>query len=300
MSADVSDQDGWDLVNTVRELEARVATLEAALARVPGGADRVGAAVPTWGTPARSDARFVAIEESVTRLEDHLRLRLRIADEKPELGDYQTRVPATGDEVVQVCRQITSASWSPYSLVRLSGIDWRVLDVVHDDSGHRALLLSDRVISRAPYHRKTADITWEFCDVRRWLNNVFGPLLGAPLTSRVLASQLPNEPGLFWDAPGGNDTTDRFFLLSIKEAIEYLGTDSYIVWEKIRNRGYYALGERGITTTEDGQTVWWWLRSPGRYPDRAAAVFTTGSIPGYGHACAEAGGVRPAFWLNLL
>ncbi|MCL2667097.1 MAG: DUF6273 domain-containing protein [Micrococcales bacterium] len=298
MGADTSgEHDAWDLAQTVRDLQVRVAALEAAMARVPGGDHQVDSTVAAWGTPSRPDARLVALEDAVTRLGGEARAN----DQDEWLGDYQTRVPATVGEVAQVCNRIAgswSSTWS--SPVVLSGIEWWVLDVVRDETGHRALLLSDRVVTQCPYHKDESDITWELSDLRRWLNNVFGWTLGMPLVLRVVTSKLTNEPNLVWDTAGGNDTADKFFLLSMQEAVEYLGKDKYVSWERIRKQGYYELGERGAARSDDGERTLWWLRSPGRYPNHAAAVFPNGVLPGFGRvAHGPSGGVRPAFWLNL-
>jgi len=44
---------------------------------------------------------------------------------------------------------------------------------------------------------------------------------------------------------------------------------------------------------------WWWLRSPGGSPYRAAGVITGGSVDLGGYTVYDELGVRPALWLNL-
>ncbi|MDR3068477.1 MAG: DUF6273 domain-containing protein [Cellulomonas sp.] len=232
--------------------------------------------------------------------------------------DYQTRPPSSAADVAAVCRQIVSGS----SLVRLSGIDWRVLEVTSDD---RALLLADRVIGTGPYHevgercdlRRWLDkwflflqtfntgryhvsgVTWERCDLRRWLNDDFCGSLGEPLTSRVLRTKVKNKRNRVWGTPGGMGTTDLFFLLSIEEACLDLAGQKSVDWKKIK-KTWLPLGQQGKAVDEKGESAWWWLRSSGAYPDRAARVGTVGNLDGYGSVVsASSGGVRPAFWLNL-
>ena len=53
----------------------------------------------------------------------------------------------------------------------------------------------------------------------------------------------------------------------------------------------------------DGSDFWWWLRSPGFYPNYAAYVFQYGYLFLIGHMVGReggfGGGVRPALWLYL-
>jgi hypothetical protein len=204
--------------------------------------------------------------------------------------DYQTRPPSPAAEVVAGCRRVASGS----SLVRLSGIDWRVLKV----TGHRALLLADRVIGTGPYHQVEADVTWEQCDLRQWLNGEFLDSLGRPLASQVLRTKVANRPNPAYGTPGCEDTEDWLFLLSLEEAADWLA-GKRPRWKKYRD-GNWLKSVRLIAKGEDGYDVWWWLRSPGRNPDYAANVLTVGSLYGHGNSVsASSGGVRPAFWLNL-
>ncbi|MDR3068971.1 MAG: DUF6273 domain-containing protein [Cellulomonas sp.] len=200
---------------------------------------------------------------------------------------YQTRPPSSAEDVAAVCRQVVDGS----SLVRLSGIDWRVLKV----TGHQALLLADRVIGTGSYHQEQAGVTWERCDLRRWLNGQFLGSLGPPLASLVLQTRLLNGPNPVWGTPDGQDEKDQFFLLSTEEAVGYLAEP----WESGFGSRWFQ-SDRLIAKNEDGANAWWWLRSPGPGPGCAAYVGTGGSLgDGGSNVSASSGGVRPAFWLNL-
>ena|GEM_PF-207073 len=215
--------------------------------------------------------------------------------------DYHTRAPSTVAEVVEVCRQIAGTSWSADSPpVRLSGVDWRVVDVVHDGDVHRALLFAERVVGKGPYHADRADqvgVTWERCDLRGWLNDAFFWSLGEPLTSRVVESSVRAEPNPTWGTAGGNDTTDRVFLLSMKEVAEYLVGNRNVQWKKFKGPSCWLEVERGMD--EDDKITWWWLRSPGGGTRGAAGVDSHGKLYGHGFGVCASGGVRPAFWLDL-
>ncbi|MCL2850324.1 MAG: DUF6273 domain-containing protein [Micrococcales bacterium] len=242
-------------------------------------ADQVGDAVPLWGTVSENRYRRATVQDA-------------------PVVDYQSRAASTTAEVVDVCRQIAGRTWSAGSPpVQLGGIYWRVLDVVRKRGGQRALLLAARVVARAPYHRAGVEVTWERCDLRRWLNDEFCSSLGEPVASRVVESRVRNEASWVWKTPGGNDTTDRVFLLSMQEAVEHLaGAD----WKVFRESVVLELGDRATGTDEDGASAWWWLRSPGSTPVLAARVLDDGVLNARGYSVSwTGGGVRPAFWLNL-
>jgi len=82
---------------------------------------------------------------------------------------------------------------------------------------------------------------------------------------------------------GGNDTTDKIFLLSIDEANAYFTDDS-----------------SRIAPNTMGDPAWWWLRSPGVAANYAAGINYGGDIAISGSSVSNGGGgVRPALWLNL-
>jgi len=80
---------------------------------------------------------------------------------------------------------------------------------------------------------------------------------------------------------GGNDTTDKIFLLSIEEADEFFAG--------ISNR----------MTSHDGRKISWWLRCTQAEGSGAANMFHDhGSIFGFFNFTSKSG-VRPALWLRL-
>lgn len=82
---------------------------------------------------------------------------------------------------------------------------------------------------------------------------------------------------------GGNNTTDKVFLLSIDEVNMYFASDS----------------ER-MATLSDGTSVYWWLRSPGYYDKNAAGVAGSGWVRDDGNRVNDDNvGIRPALWINL-
>ncbi len=186
-------------------------------------------------------------------------------------------------------------------------IEWIVLD--YDEANKKALLLSRYGLDAAPYNKDYNAITWERCTLRTWLNSEFlKKAFSAEEQSAILVTDVDNSSvqGFSeYDADGGNNTQDHIFLLSYAEANRCLGV-THDDYENIMSRvtpTAYATAHGALTSvsdqTADGMPAgWWWLRSPGRSQDLAAAVLSDGSLiqDGVGH---DDYVVRPAFWLNL-
>ena len=185
--------------------------------------------------------------------------------------------------------------------VQLGGYDWRVLDVQEG----KALLLSEKVLSRRAYHPAGGEITWEESDIRDYLNGTFyQETFSSEEKEQILESALENKSNSQYGTGGGNDTTDKVFLLSAKEVEKYIPDSA----------------DRIAKDIETGESVLWWLRTPGRGKEYAANVGTTGYVDYHGILVVEAGnnentgltgaasgdyassvdgGVRPALWLKI-
>jgi hypothetical protein len=209
------------------------------------------------------------------------------------------------------------------AIVKLAGIDWRVIDMESD----KVLLISAEIHEEQPYNIEKKDITWEFCTLRKYLNEEFYNKLG-PVKAAIVEVRNSNPNNPWYGTPGGNDTTDKIFLLSLDEVVKYFG-DSGDLAKKIRKAGDGYLENDGRFLhdqyTPSRQTRWkpsrgnkgcdWWLRSPGKDGTYAAYVASGGLIHVAGHEvnyknmyvevngkhieCINNKGVRPALWLNL-
>ncbi len=160
---------------------------------------------------------------------------------------------------------------------------WLVLE----EQGGKALILSKKVLTHRAYHAPGGAITWENCELRTFLNNKFYEALFTNLEkSRILEVSLANNSNAQYGIPGGNNTTDKVFLLSLSEAEKYLGSGIELL--------------RGIDIQTD-EAVWWHLRSPGEAADTAASVNAIGLIDYHGVSGGvtdPSGGVRPAMWVR--
>ena len=182
-------------------------------------------------------------------------------------------------------------------------IKWRVLSV----NGNDAFLLADQSLDAKPYNEKYTDVTWATCTLRTWLNGTF---LNTAFTSAEQAAikntTVVNDDNPYYDTEGGENTTDKVYLLSIVEASNtaygFNGEfNSSSGTREAKNTAYAKeCGAFTSTSTEYEGNGGWWLRSPGPYSDGASLV----DINGYGYyygfnVSYDYHAVRPALHLNL-
>ncbi len=189
-------------------------------------------------------------------------------------------------------------------------IEWIVLDV--EDS--KALLLSKYGLEVKQYNARYVATTWETCTIRKWLN---GDFLQTAFTEEeqqaILITEVGNSPAQGhsrYQANSGNNTQDQIFLLSYQEANRYLDV-TYEDRDNVKARvaptahaiAHHAWQAKGMKTEEGVDAGRWWLRSPGRHPNRACHIVGPGCVRdnqvtsgsrlfGYGLA-------RPALWVTL-
>jgi hypothetical protein len=206
---------------------------------------------------------------------------------------------ADGEEIATV-KAGESRSFETGKLVEFGGYEWRVLEV----NDGKALLLSEYIIEVRPYHRRgnwPDGITWEQCDLRAYLNSEFLNNFSERDRARIAETYVINNDNPWYGTEGGNDTTDKIFLLSIEEVVQYFGGSGQLAngnpnsTREIRDE-YNAAR---IAHNNNGVTLYWRLRSPGGKSDNAAIVDIGGNIGVDGHRVYGIGGVRPALWLNL-
>ena len=193
--------------------------------------------------------------------------------------------------------------------VRFGKYNWRVLDVQNG----KALLLTEDVIEQCCYHSSLERITWEGCELRGYLNGEFLQTFSSSEQNRIASVTNTNPDNPWYGTPGGGDTTDKVFLLSLDEVVKYFGDSGDLrarkdnglrdhindQYNEARMAKYGKTSNRFIPI---GQAAWWWLRSPGGGVDKfafAAVVDSDGWLLIDGGFVGDGGGVRPALWLNL-
>lgn len=184
-------------------------------------------------------------------------------------------------------------------------IEWAVLA----RDGSKALLLSHYGLETQPYNQVSANVTWEDCTLRAWLNDTF---LNRAFTQEeqtaILLTDVDNSRAQgysSWATDGGSDTQDMVFLLSYADAQYYFG----LVYGDKNNRMArtnptpYALA-RGAWVSSDDPTydgkyaAWWWLRSPGGEQNCAARVSPEGGLAGSSVSYTYTM-IRPVIWVDL-
>ncbi len=188
-------------------------------------------------------------------------------------------------------------------------IEWLVLDV----EGDRALVISRYGLDTKLYHEENEEITWEDCTLREWLNdNFYNEAFSSAEKSRIPTVTVTAEDNFTYDTDAGNDTEDKVFLLSIREAERYFSSDE----ERICEPTDYAVAQGTFvnTTVNTNGSCAWWLRSPGDNQDTGknlltedhyhiAVVAVHGDVFDIGGPAdgVDAGGlaVRPAMWIEL-
>jgi len=192
------------------------------------------------------------------------------------------------------------------SLIQFGEYNWRVLDV----QGDKALIITEDVVEERKYHEKYVDITWEMCDLRKYLNSEF---LDKFDKDKIILTDNKNPDNLWYGTKGGNDTQDKIFLLSLEEVDYYFGNsgDYTSMKRKKYDNGKFLPDNNGycFSNTHDSNRLanfndkacWWWLRSPGLYSFLAAYVYEDGIVfvSGLSVNRNRGGGVRPALWLKL-
>ena len=172
-------------------------------------------------------------------------------------------------------------------------IEW----IVMKNEGNQILLLSKYVLDAKPYNKEWEDVTvtWETSDIRKWLNNEFyTTAFNKTEKAKIQTSLIKNEDNSEYGTSGGNDTEDKVFLLSEKEAETLFSNDE----EKIAKATEYA--EKSVVYGNEEKAVLWWLRSPGKDSNSAAEVGSFGWVDRYGDCVSnDDDGVRPALYLNL-
>ena len=192
-------------------------------------------------------------------------------------------------------------------------IEWQVLA---KEEG-QTLLISRYALDCKPYNEERADVTWEICTIRSWLNNSFyNTAFDASEQERIVEVTNSNPDSyVFYNsdyaielyvnqwgisetsvrslgASGGNATSDKVFLLSYEEALSYFNSDE----ERKCSPTAYAIAQDAFSA--DGTSTgrcWWWLRSPGIGQNRAMCVNHDGALDYFVDDVDES--VRPALWI---
>ena len=213
-----------------------------------------------------------------------------------------------------------NTSWHYF---RYEPIKWRVLST----AGDQAFLQADLALDDQRYNNNNTSVTWETCSMRSWLNG-YGPETNEPqkdyrndsflqdaFTSAqqqaIRTTEVENADNLYYGTEGGNNTTDKIFLLSEQEvygtkASSYGFAESYDTYDEARRRksSTYAKAkgvrsDYGDGAGYDGKCCWW-LRMLGHDAKYIMEVTPSGYVYRDGDIVIFIDkGVCPALNLNL-
>ncbi len=195
-------------------------------------------------------------------------------------------------------------------------IQWIVLEKTKKSM----LVISKYALDRLPYNTN-GKTTWEKCTLRKWLNEKFySKAFNKTEQGLIKTVTLENFDNPYKNTPGGNDTKDKVFLLSLFDMrnSDYGFSDEYGTYDENRRcapTAYTKIHTYSYNKTKDGEDAcYWWLRSPGYYANDAAYVHSGGNVD-YGDGtylslCVgdsdtvddfryNAIGVRPALYIKL-
>ena len=159
------------------------------------------------------------------------------------------------------------------------------------------LLLSRRALSSRPYHiSEDETVTWETCTLRQWLNDEFyKAAFSEQEQAQIKTTAVVNEDNPEYGTPGGRNTEDKVFLLSLAENQQYASSDE----TRIHTPTAAAIAQGFDDETpgeQDGCS--WWLRSPGDFKGSACLVTQFGVAHNLGSYSNRKNGVVPALWVE--
>lgn len=243
-------------------------------------------------------------------------------------GNYQQSsagsTQPSGTENVDWINSTTATQRSQGPYYYKEPIKWRVLS----NADGKAFLLSDKNLDIVRYHEEEEVVTWETSTMRSWLNgygasknqnsvdysstntggkdNFIDNAFSADEKAHIADTTVVNDDNPKYNTEGGNNTTDKIFLLSIAEAKNTSYGFTYSTrstdTRKSQNTAYvYGGGHTGTSSMNGvGEADYWWLRSPGNESNCAANVYDDGELYEYGNNVEYSYyAVRPAFNLNL-
>ena len=200
-------------------------------------------------------------------------------------------------------------------------IKWRVLS----NANGQLFLLSDQNLDVFQYHTENENVTWETSTMRSWLNgydaasniggdsgtdytndnflkNAFSDKEQTAIAQTEVVNNDNKDEDYGTNGDGGNNTTDKIFLLSINDTDnirEYFPKFSTSRFST--NTEYVAAGGKlgtGMNGADEGDR--WWLRSPGFNNSMAAFIEEDGGGVYEGNPVNnKTAAVRPAFNLDL-
>ena len=192
---------------------------------------------------------------------------------------------------VNVGETIIFGTYLQDNLGKPTGIEWDVISI----NGNQALLLSKKCLDVYPYAKVKIGKTWQFSDLRKWLNNEFiNSAFSAKDQLAIMNNVITMSRNPRSNVDSGAVVSDKIFILSREEIIRY-----NLEKKTICQATKYAIS-RGVYCGSETIDAYWWLRTPGYTNESAMYITGGGRLDELGCAVNAANkGVRPAIWVDL-
>ena len=197
-----------------------------------------------------------------------------------QLEDYMDCRKKAVEISLNVTRQRIAAGTK--RKIKFGKYEWRVLTI----NNGSALIITENIVKRLPYGDGGMDgICWSDSGVRKYLNTTFFNEFDADEKAVIQEVSVKTPKNPEYGTPGGADTKDRVFLLSIEEALQFFHDDA----------------DRRPNETSPGIVAdWAWLRSSGGECAFAAIIEKGGKVSAGGSRVTNVrGGARPAMFIKL-
>ncbi|MCR4553906.1 MAG: DUF6273 domain-containing protein, partial [Succinivibrionaceae bacterium] len=230
-------------------------------------------------------SKTVEIKQILERLEQGINLEKTTGNALINGVKYPTfQIPKVGE-------YFTFGSYWQENEKTKTPVEWLVLA----KNEKQALVISRYALDCRPYHGWSGEITWEECDLRKWLNSEFiYNVFSKEEQQRIATTMVENKDNPKYGTSGGNDTHDKLFCLNIEEVQKYFKDK---VARKCQPTSY-AVSRKAWKS--DNRCCDWWFRSSGNNQKSAAVVRDNGSINLYGYNVSnDNNAIRVAFWINL-
>jgi len=196
--------------------------------------------------------------------------------------------------------------------INFGNYEWQVLDV----KDATMLIITKDIVEQRDYHNKKESVTWETSESRHYLNKEFFERFNDSEKERIIPVLNKNPGNPWYGSDGGNDTTDKVFLLSMDECVrKYFGDSSRLLDNPKPNQRYWFDRKDENNSKRKAQFMngiwWWWTRTPGKHNRVEVYIHGDGNIGIQGNGICKTtfntlhyitqsnqGGLRPAVWVK--
>jgi hypothetical protein len=184
-------------------------------------------------------------------------------------------------------------------IIKFGDYEWLVLDV----QDGKALIITKEIEERCNYGSDRGDTTWATSEARERFNGVFLDLRFSDAErARIVETNVVTNDNPWFGTPGGADTVDKVFFLSIEEVVKYFGDSGMLANRPdIYTDDIYDEYNDARVAKLHSYNGNWWLRTPGKEANRAVMVYGDGhiNVVGYEVRTQDGNEARPAMWITL-